>query len=198
MHTVAFSSATIMILKADSWKSAACTFLIGSVTVWPALSLLEKRPWYDRLVTQKSPGELKKSLSMYFAMLALLTAVLWGIFQHPLLAAASVLMWGTGDAAAALVGIPFGKHKIPGKLSDGKKSWEGSIAMFLTAWICGCIVLKMGEETAAAVSFAGSAFLCSGAGALAGTIAEFLSPGELDTVTVPTSIAIILLILSVV
>ena len=201
MHTVAFSSVTVVILKADNWQGAALTFLLGFVSVWPVLSVLEQMPWYDNLVTQKTPGELKKSLTFFFAMLTLLVTVLWGILNRPLLAAASILMWGTGDAAAALVGIPFGKHKIPGRLSDGKKSWEGSLAMFLTAWICGYIVLRTGNQAAylSAISSnvmgRGAAFhpvFCSALGALVGTVAEFLTPGGLDTVTVPGSIAVIL------
>ena len=204
MHTVAFSSVTVVILTADSWQSAALTFLLGSLSVWPVLSILEKMSWYDKLVTQKTPGELKKSLTLFFAMLTLLVTVLWGILKLPLLATASVLMWGTGDAAAALVGIPFGKHKIPGRLSDGKKSWEGSLAMFLTAWICGYIVLRTGNQAALAsasganVMGCRAAFhpvFCSALGALAGTTAEFLTPGGLDTVTVPGCIAVVLALL---
>ena len=39
-------------------------------------------------------------------------AVAWGAFGKPHLAATAVLMWGVGDAVAALVGIPFGRHKV--------------------------------------------------------------------------------------
>lgn len=55
--------------------------------------------------------------------------LLWYIIA----AAAAILMWGVGDAATALVGIPFGKHKVNFRPVNGKKSWEGSCAMFAAA-----------------------------------------------------------------
>ena len=57
-----------------------------------------------------------------------------------MLSAVAVIMWGTGDAAAALIGIPFGKHRgIPH--TDGKKSLEGTAAMFLVSALCGTLML---------------------------------------------------------
>ena len=102
-------------------------------------------------------------------------------------------MWGVGDAAAALVGIPFGrhkaKHKIAGKeLTDGKKSWEGSGAMALAAFICGLIVLT-GSGWALQ-----KAILLALPGALAASISELLSPSEYDTITVPFAVLLTLLI----
>jgi dolichol kinase len=49
-------------------------------------------------------------------------------------------MWGEGDAAAALVGIYLGKHVVRWGIADGKKTWEGTLAMFATALICGMFV----------------------------------------------------------
>ena len=89
-------------------------------------------------------------------------------------------MWGVGDAAAALIGIPFGRHKVMIKPVNGKKSWEGSIAMFIVSSICGLFVFYFCQK----VSFPVSVVLCL-TGALAGTVTELFSPGEWDTVTVP-------------
>ena len=44
---------------------------------------------------------------MLFLMFAAVISVVWGVFGKPYIAAAAILMWGTGDAAAALIGIPF-------------------------------------------------------------------------------------------
>eukprot|EP00162_Nutomonas_longa_P024693 comp9042_c0_seq1/m.10300 comp9042_c0_seq1/g.10300 ORF comp9042_c0_seq1/g.10300 comp9042_c0_seq1/m.10300 type:complete len:104 (+) comp9042_c0_seq1:166-477(+) len=41
-----------------------------------------------------------------------------------------------GDGAAALVGVSFGRHKLPG----GKKSIEGSLSMFLVCLIHNAII----------------------------------------------------------
>jgi dolichol kinase len=43
-----------------------------------------------------------------------------------------------GDIAAALIGKPFGKHKIFG----GKKSWEGTLAGFAVNFLIGCLFLR--------------------------------------------------------
>ena len=106
------------------------------------------------------------------------------------MAAAAILMWGAGDAAAALVGIPFGKHKVKCRLADGKKSWEGSIAMLLVSFAVGMLVLLLSKDMGVV-----KALLLAGIGALAGTLAELFSPSEYDTVTVPVVILAVLLVL---
>ena len=45
------------------------------------------------------------------------------------------------DAAAALVGIPLGRHKVRLKLADGKKTWEGTIAMAVLSFTFGMAFL---------------------------------------------------------
>lgn len=188
LHIVAFSCVSLMIPLAESWLSAAITVLIISVIVFPVLMIIENEPWYEKLFVQKSPGEIKKSLVMFFLMFAVLIAVAWGYFRKPDIAAAAILMWGTGDAAAALIGVPFGKHKVICRFTDGKKSWEGSFAMLLTSFAVGILVLSRATGMPCAL-------LLSGIGALAGTATELFSPSEYDTVTVPTIIVCVLLTL---
>ncbi len=138
---------------------------------------------------EKRPGEVKNSLILLCLMFAVLIAVCWGIFDRPALAATAILMWGTGDAAAALVGIPFGKHKVRSKLTDGKKSWEGSMAMFGVSLLTGFLMLLTVAKNGLP-----RALIAAGLGALFGTAAELFSPSEYDTVTVPLVIAAVLLI----
>ena len=95
---------------------------------------------------------------------------------------------GHGDAAAALVGIPFGKHKVNSKLTEGKKSWEGSAAMLVVSFITGAVMLSAHGQPIT------DSLLLAGAGALSGTIAELFSPSEYDTITVPVVIVAVLLI----
>ena len=99
-------------------------------------------------------------------------------------------MWGVGDAAAALVGIPFGKHKVKISFLNGKKSWEGSCAMLLAATIIGSSLLSLycGYD-------AGLSWKCALAMALPGTLVELVSPSEWDTVTVPVLMLIVALLL---
>ena len=190
LHIVAFSCVTLMILSAKSWQAAALTSVLIAVAVYPILAALESAPWFEKLFVQKSAGEIKKSLLLLFFMFAALISVSWGVFGKPHLAAAAILMWGTGDAAAALVGIPHGRHKVRSRLTDGKKSWEGRLAMLAVSFISGMIVLSAVQKTALP-----QAALSAGLGALLGTVTELFSPSEYDTVTVPAVIAAVLLLL---
>ena len=142
LHFVAFTCVSLMILSAKCWGAAALTSVLIAAAIYPILSALENAAWYGKLFVQKSPGEIKKSLLLLFFMFAALVAVSWGAFGKPVLAAAAILMWGTGDAAAALVGIPYGRHKVRSRFTDGKKSWEGSLAMLAVSFAGGMLVLS--------------------------------------------------------
>ena len=191
LHIVAFTCVSLMILAARSWQAAVLASVIIAAVIYPLLMAAEHEVWYPRLFVEKKPGEIKKSMLMLFLMFAALIAVCWGIFGKPHLAAAAILMWGTGDAAAALVGIPFGKHKVKSKLTDGKKSWEGSTAMLIVSLMAGTGMLTLAHGMpvlyALPISFIA---------ALLGTATELFSPSEYDTVTVPAVVAAALLLLN--
>jgi phosphoserine phosphatase len=53
------------------------------------------------------------------------------LFPLPV-AATSLMQVSLGDAAAALVGMQWGTYKVPW---NTQKSWEGSFAFFLTAFL---------------------------------------------------------------
>ena len=191
LHIVAFTCVSLTILTSGNWQAAALTCVVFAVIVYPLLTLVEKESWYPKLFVEKTKGEIRCSLLMLFLMVAALIMVCWGVFKEPVLCAASILMWGTGDASAALVGIPFGRHKIKTKLTDGKKSWEGSLAMLAVSFMCGILMLLSAHNTGL-----GCVFLSAFSGALSGTLTELFSPSEYDTVTVPAVIAAILLIIN--
>ena len=190
LHVVAFTCVSLMILAARSWQAAALASVFIAAVIYPLLTAAEHEAWYPRLLVEKKPGEIKKSMLMLFLMFAALIAVCWGVFGKPYLAATAILMWGTGDAAAALVGVPFGKHKVRSKLTDGKKSWEGSAAMFIVSLTAGAGMLTLAQGLALP-----RALPMSFAAALLGTATELFSPSENDTVTVPTAVAAALLLL---
>ena len=190
LHIIAFTCITWMTARAESWQAAALTAVLAAAVIYPVLRLLEPYPWFARFFVQKSSHEIRRSLIMLFGMYAVLAAVAWGIFGKPALCMAAVLMWGTGDAAAALVGIPFGRHKIRWRLTDGKKSWEGSAAMLLVCAAAGAAVLLHGGMSPV------QAAVMVPAGAAAGTLTELVSPSEIDTVTVPAVILAMLLAFS--
>ena len=180
-----------MILSAQSWQASALTSILVAAVIYPVLAALEKTDWFDKLFLPKSPGETKRSLLLLFFMFAALVTISWGVFGRRHLAAAAILMWGTGDAAAALVGIPFGKHKVHSHFTDGKKSWEGSLAMLAVSFVSGMTILIAFQKMAFS-----QAFLAAFVAALFGTATELLSPSEYDTVTVPMVIITVLLLIA--
>ena len=192
LHIVAFTCFVVMVLSAESWQAAALTSIIIAVLIYPLLSLVEGQAWYGKLFVQKSKGEVKRSLLMLFFMFAAVIAVTCGAFGKPHVAAVAILMWGTGDAMAALVGIPFGKHKIRFKPIYGRKSWEGSFAMMVASFLVGTGFLWLYHRLP--LCFVILPVLIA---ALIGTFVEMLSPSEWDTVTVPVAVLSFLMIMGV-
>ena len=218
LHIVAFTCVTLMIMSAGSWAAASIASVVVAAVIYPVLAILEKESWYADLFVEKKPGEIKTSLLMLFLMFAVLNTVAWGIFKRPEIGAAAILMWGVGDAAAALVGIPFGRHKVQLKGTDGHKSWEGTAAMFAASSLCGILFLLLygsgaaetvavadtlsaGTAMGALGSAAGTAggmefwrvLVCGLLGGAVGAAVELFSPSEWDTVTVPMAVLAVLL-----
>ncbi len=190
LHMIAFTCITVMLLAAGSWQAAALTSTLIAVLVYPLLAVFEHEPWYGRLFVQKTPGEIKRSLLKLFLMFAALISAAWGMMDKPYAAAAAILMWGLGDAAAALVGIPFGRHKVMFPPVNGKKSWEGTCAMLLVSFLTGYILLGLYCGYPAGISLCASL-----TGAAAGAFTELTSSSEWDTVTVPAVILVIILLI---
>ena len=191
LHLVAFSCVCIMLHFAESWQAAVLVNLIFAALIYPILALLEKESWYGSLFVEKSKGEVKRSLVMLFCMYAALIFVSWGLLGKAYLAAAAILMWGPGDAAAALVGIPFGKHKIKLKITDGKKSLEGTLAMFVTSALFGGLYIGLFTDTGIVMAVIMAVF-----GGVTAAFTELVSDSEWDTVTVPVSVLVVLALLS--
>ena len=191
LHVVAFTCVSFTILASMNWQAASLTCVVFAAAVYPLLVLVEQESWYPKLFVEKTKGEIRRSLLMLFLMVATLIAVCWGVFGEPVLCAAAIVMWGTGDAAAALVGIPYGRHKIKTRWTDGKKSWEGSLSMFAVSFVSGLLMLLITHNAGL-----GYILLSAFFGAVSGSLAELFSPSEYDTITVPTVIALILLIVN--
>lgn len=189
LHLVAFTCVILMLLQAGHWYSASIASLLIAAVIYPILALFEKESWFANLFIEKRPGEIKRSLVFLFAMFAVLSAIGRGIFCKPEITAAAILMWGVGDASAALVGIPFGRHKVHLKPADGKKSWEGTIAMAIVSFLFGTTFLLLTVQTEPVVTV----IMCI-CGAAAGAATELFSPSEWDTVTVPAVILAVLLL----
>lgn len=138
IHFVSFSSVIVMIYAAKEWVAAAIIPIMVIVINYPGLCISSKNPKFTKTMSERRPGELKSSLFQLYWTMAGIIAICWGLFDRKELAIASILMWGFGDAAAALIGKRFGRHKVLRfKHVDHKKSWEGTAAMSVVAFIFG-------------------------------------------------------------
>ncbi len=190
LHLPAFCSAAVVVWRADGWQTASLTLALFAVIVYPVLWLCQSWSGYDSLFVQKKPGEIKKSLLLLFLTDAALVALCWGGFDLPWVAVAAILMWGSGDGAAALVGHRFGKHHVRLPLADPKKTWEGSTAMLAVSTTVG---------TATMLTLTGlpwpRCLLMALAASVFGAYTELISRGGNDTVTVPVANTAVLLAL---
>ena len=117
------------------------------ILIFPVLQFAEKFKFYSTFLVERKPKEVKWSMIQIFAAFAIVISVSWGIFDSKCLTVASLVTWGFGDAAAALVGKRFGKHKLRARLIEGEKSIEGSIAMAVTAFLACAAVLLISNVT---------------------------------------------------
>lgn len=101
-----------------------------------------------------------------------------GFFAAPI-AAAVLVMLMIGDGTAAIIGRRFGTHRFPGS----EKSWEGSIAFFLTA-----VLVALPLTLPVLMNSLGHAPLSNlqiGVGALVSVVLEALPIPINDNVRVP-------------
>lgn len=143
LHLILLGSLAVWVQAYDTWWMAAVSAVLFAAAVWPLLALAERLKGYSELLTERNPGELKRSLLIVFGMFALVITVCWGWLGDRLLAVASVFAWGFGDAAAALIGKRFGRHKLRGRHIEGTKSVEGTVAMFLVSFVSVLTVLAV-------------------------------------------------------
>lgn len=188
LHLILLGSLAVWVFVYQTWWIAVIAVIIFEVLVYPILILFEKRKGYSEFVTERKKGELKASLLLVFTMFAVVISICWGWLGDKILALACVFAWGFGDAAAALIGKKFGKHKITWKYADGKKSWEGTLAMFITSVVCVLTVLLF-RGGLPIVGYIVIPLITAAVCALA----ELCSKGGVDTVVCPLSALAVLL-----
>lgn len=182
LHGILLGSLFMFTFAYGEWWISALAAVIFEILVYPILVIFERYKNYSELTTKRKKGELKSSLLLVFTMYAVVVAICWGWLGDRYLALTAIYAWGFGDAAAALVGKKFGKHKIKWKYTDGKKSVEGSSVMFLTSFLSVILILGcrggLGTWGLIIVSFVT---------AVVSTLAELYSKNGMDTVICPMS-----------
>ena len=193
LHFILLGSIFVFVFAFENWYIAALASLIFETIVYPMLLIFEKIKNFSNFTTERKKGELKASLLLVFTMFAVVISVCWGLFKDKYLVLASILAWGVGDAFAALIGKKYGKHKIHDSHTDGKKSYEGSFAMFFFSFISILTVITWHGHFSL-VGYLVVPLIT----ALVSTTAELYSKNGLDTVICPISAMIALNILNLI
>ena len=177
---------------AVSRRKAELLFRTAQQFVRPAykrpLSLAEKLSCYSELLTERKSGEIKHSLILVFSMFAILNSICWGWLGERWLVLACICAWGFGDAAAALIGKKYGRHYLEGKLIEGRKSVEGSFAMFTVSFISVFIVLLINANIAWYTNL-----IIAVLTAAVSTVVELYTRNGMDTITCPFAAAAVIL-----
>ena len=189
LHLIAFTSTPVVVWLAPSWQTAGLTLALFAVIVYPVLHICQRWKGYDRLFVQKKQGEVKNSLLLLFLTDAALVAVCWGLFDLPYIAVAAILMWGSGDGAAALIGKRFGKHRTALKFADPGKTWEGSGSMAVVSTAVGTVTMFIMTAMPWYLCLLGAAIA-----SLFGAYTELITRDGNDTLTVPVINSIVLLL----
>ena len=116
--------------------------------------------------------------------IASLIFIFWGLLGEDwqYIAAVAVMAWGFGDAAAALVGKAFGRHRIRHEQIDGPKTVEGSHAMLIVSGLAAFLTLQLYAGHPWHISLP-VAFIA----AIVSSAVELFSRRGMDTLTVPIS-----------
>ena len=88
------------------------------------------------------------------------------------------------------MGIYFGTHVVKWRIADGKKTWEGTCAMFATALVCGLLIFTVFEGLSLAKALA----ICIPTAAVAALV-ELASKHGNDTIWVPLATVAMLILL---
>lgn len=182
LHFILLGAYIPLVFAFEAWWMAAAFALSLMVILFPILFFAEKIPMFSAFVNERKQGEFKSSMVLAVGMMAFSVTVCWGLFGDRYLVLASVYAWGIGDALAALVGKAYGKHKIRWKFADGKKSMEGSAAMFLCAFVSVFAVLLIRGGLSPI-----GCFIIALLTAPVCTLAELCAKNGMDTVICPVS-----------
>lgn len=188
LHIILLGSIFVLVYAFKTWWISAVSTIVFAAMVYPVLMFAERIPGYSKLLTERKSGEIKKSLIVVFTMFFVLICVCWGWLEQKYFIVASVLAWGLGDAAAALVGKRFGQHYLEGKLIEGRKSLEGTVSMFAVSFVSVLIVLLISStlDWRSSIPIAAvTAAVCS--------VVELYTKGGMDTITCPFAAAAIMI-----
>ena len=187
LHCIMLGAFFVWTVKFETWWLAVLAALGFAGAIYPVLKLLEFIPGFSEFVTERRRGELKNSLLIVFAMYAVVASVCWGWHGERVLSLCCIYAWGFGDAAAALIGKRFGRHKLSGRHIEGVKSMEGTLAMFLSSFLSVFLILMYRGGITWHLCFIAAMLTAAVSAAV-----EVYSLRGMDTITCPLAAMVVL------
>lgn len=138
------------------------TLLSYQIPIFPSISGVGRQSW---------------GTFFYAVSIGTLMALFWDTL--PELAVLGILVMAWGDGLAALVGINWGRHRLPGT----SKSWEGTLTMFCVS----TLVAALSLTPVAALELLWIAPLVG----LGATLLELIAWRGIDNLTVPIGSALL-------
>ena len=182
LHFIFLSVYLPFLFLFDRWWVSGLLIVALMILLYPLLTLVGKSPAFSKFVNERKAGEFRSSMMLALGAMLITITVCWGIVGDRYLVLASVYAWGVGDGFGALIGKPFGKHKITLKCADNRKSVEGSAAMFITSAIAVFAVMT----ARGGMGTAGCIIVAAAASAVA-TFVEMCTKNGNDTITCPVA-----------
>ena len=192
VHFSLLAVLTVWTYAFDDYLDIVISVFVISLIIYILFLILKKfnaLSFFSSIAAERSNDELRKSLVAVSVMFMIVIGIDEGIFDSRTLALASIYAWGPGDAMAALIGKKYGKTKI-GK--EKKKSFEGTLAMFIFSFISVLLTLLINKEYALY-----QAIIVSTVTALVTSIVELHVTSAYDTFFCPISAMIVLIIMKI-
>ncbi|MBQ9084231.1 MAG: TSUP family transporter [Clostridia bacterium] len=189
LHTVAYGSIIPLVLCADIWWISFAVEIFFLILIIVALLIARRLPIYSHIFVEKRQNEVIISFVTLFGLMAAMIALLWGLAtdEYKYIIITAIFAWGPGDAMAAIIGKLCGKHKLKGRLIEGTKSVEGTVAMALTSFACTLVSLLLLTSFPWYISL-----LFAFAVAPLAALTELFTKRGFDTITVPFVSALVL------
>lgn len=189
IYAVVYTSIIPMTFLTDKWAVTILVALVFYVITVLGFMVIERYNFYKTLFQRKTRHKIAFDFAFLYGMMVILLFVFWGLMGEGFryIAITSIMAWGPADTMATVIGKKYGTHKIRGKLIDGEKSVEGTVAMALVSFGCtlACLLIFSSIPWYACIGI--SMFV---APITAG--AELYSPKGFDTLIVPAAAAITL------
>lgn len=175
-----------------TWYAAIFALVILALLFYIGLAIAERFLSCKKLLPERKNGDFRRQLLLAQLSLAILIFLFWGILgtNWIYVPVVAVMVWGFGDAAAALVGKTFGQRKLKHPWIEGTKTLEGTSAMLVIVGLAIFFTLMIYAGKPWYASFTVALFV-----APISAVVELFSKKGSDTLTVPLSTAILTLAL---